>query len=828
MGSVVSGSGAAATFALGVVTNYATNAAPGWASHPWVVWSVFGVLAVGALVLELVGRRLDTAETVRGGRPMRLVSLERLRAGGMASLRAPHGSGPIRGRDGELDSLRRLLARPQGRYAVVCGVGGIGKTALAAALADIARAEGRTVFWIRWRDTEELAEQMIRTALACGLPDARLEEARAGRAGLPDLVWEQLEQTDKWLLVLDNIDTPQAVSPAGEDVASYRGWIRPASRGLLLVTSRNTDPTVWGIRAVLCRVVPLKPAAGGQVLCDAAPHAGTAEEAQVLADRLGGLPLALHAVGRYLAAPGSRHRTFSAYTIALETQLGTLLGATQAQASDPAVARTLIRHTWELSLDELATDGNPLARPALRLLSLLAPAPIPVSFLTPALVTEATGQPTGEIEVEAALNGLHTYGLVDTPTRQGGQPILGQIVLHPLVREITAHTHTTESTEPNRYQQSLTGRLIQAAQRVMSARGTDRDTARLLAPHLLAAATHPTNQHNHLLANAVDRISQSLTEAGDYGSALQLQQAAHSITARSFGPDHPETLNSRSHLADALDLFGWHQEAADHHHQVLAARERLLGVDHPDTLHSRNNLANALDHLGLHQEAADHHHQILTARERVLGVDHPDTLHSRNNLGLALGYLGHHRHAADLHRRALSGYESVLGTDHPDTLNSRNNLALALDDLGIYRAAADLHRQVLGAYERLLGPDHPATLHSRDNLGLALDHLGQHREAADLHRQVLGAYERVLGPDHPSTLTSRSNLGLALDHLGQHREAADHHQHVLTTRERVLGPAHPHTLHSRDHLAAALHAVDRTGTRSGSRRRFRVFGARRS
>ncbi|GAX58344.1 tetratricopeptide repeat protein [Streptomyces olivochromogenes] len=740
---------------------------------------------MAALVLGLVSRRLDAIDSVVGGGPVRLVPLRRV-LGGMTSLRAPNGSGPLRGRDGELEVLRRLLARPQGKYAVVCGVGGIGKTTLASALADVARAEGRGVFWIRWRSTEELAEQMTRTALACGLPEARLEEARSGRAGLPDVVWEQLEQTAKWLLVLDNVDTPQAVGPDGEDMASYRGWIRPSSRGLLLVTSRNTDPAVWGTQAVLRHVAPLEPAAGGQVLCDAAPHAGTAQEARRLADRLGGLPLALHDVGRYLAAPGSRHRTFTAYTTALDTQLGTLLGASQPRASDPAVGQALVRHTWELSLDQLATDGNPLARPALRLLSLPAPAPIPVSLLTPEMVTEATRQQTGEVEVEAALNGLHTYGLVDTPTRQGGQPVLGQVVLHPLVREITAHTHTTESTEPNRYQQALTGRLIQATQGVMGARIADWDTARLLAPHLLSAATHTTNQHNRHLADAVERISQSLTKAGDYGSALQLQQAAHSITARSFGPDHPEALNSRHHLADALDLFGRHQEAADLHQQILTTRERVLGADHPDTLLSRNNLANALDHLGRHQEAADHHRHILTARERVLGPDQIPTLHSRNNLGLALGYLGHHQEAADLHQRALSGYEHVLGPVHPHTLNSRNNLALALDDLG------------------------------------------RHREAADHHQHVLSAYERILGPDHPSTLTSRSNLGLALDHLGHHQEAADHHQHVLSTRERVLGPDHPHILHSRDNLAAVLRGSGRAGTVMGHGRRRWFRGPRRS
>ncbi|MEU9039488.1 tetratricopeptide repeat protein [Streptomyces sp. NPDC048352] len=810
------------------MTNYAASAVPDWASRPWVVWSVFGVLAVGAMGLGLVSRRLDATGSPMSRGQARPVPAGRAPVAGMASLRAPESAGPVRGRDGELDSLRALLARPEGRYAVVGGVGGIGKTTLASALAGVARAEGRSVFWIRWRGTEELAEQMTRAALACGLPETRLEEARAGRAGLPDVVWEQLERTAAWLLVIDNVDTPQAVGPDGEAVASYRGWIRPGGRGLLLVTSRNTDPVVWGPRAIVHRVAPLEPAAGGQVLCDAAPHAGTPEEARALADRLGGLPLALHAVGRYLAATGSRHHTFTAYAAALDTQLGTLLGAPHPRAGDPDVGRTLVRHTWELSLDQLAADGHPLARPVLRLLSLLAAAPVPVSLLTPELVTGATGRQTGVTEVEAALNGLHTYGLLDTPAHHDGHPALGLVVLHPVVREITAHAHTAESTDPYRYQRALVSRLIEAARGVTEARSADWDRARLLAPHLLAATAHPAEEHHRDLADAADHIGRSLTEGGAYGTALQLRQAAHRITARSSGPDHPDTLDSRNDLANALDLFGRHQEAADLHQQVLTARERILGADHPDTLLSRSNLANALDHLGRHQEAADHHRHVLATRERVLGPDHVHTLHSRNNLGLALGYLGRHREAAGFHREALSGYERALGADHPDSLNSRNNLALTLDHLGRHREAADLHRQVHGTYEQLLGPDHPDTLHSRDNLGLALDHIGRHQDAADLHRQVLGAYERTLGAAHPSTLTCRSNLGLALEHLGHPHEAAELHRQVLAAREGILGPDHPHTLQSRAHLATALTAVRQADTTSRPPRRRRFPTTRRT
>ncbi|MFE0462494.1 FxSxx-COOH system tetratricopeptide repeat protein [Kitasatospora sp. NPDC058965] len=823
MGSLVSGSGAAATCALGVVTNYVASGVPGWASNRWVVWSVFGALAAASLTLGLIGRRLDVAEPTGTGGPVGLVPLARVLGGGMSSsLRAPHAAVPVRGRDGELEALRRLLARPQGRYAVLCGVGGIGKTTLAAALAGVARAEGRAVFWIRWRTPEELAEQLIRTALACGLPEARLEEARAGRAGLPDVVWEQLERSGRWLLVLDNVDAPREVGPDGEDVASYRGWIRPSRRGLLLVTSRNTDPAVWGPQAVVRRIAPLAAAAGGQVLSDLAADAGTTDEARALADRLGGLPLALHAVGRYLAAPGSRHRAFSAYADALDTQLGTLLAAAPATSGDAAAGRSLVRRTWELSLDQLAADGVPLARPVLRLLSLLALSPVPVSLLTPDLVAEAVGEPAGEVELEAALNGLHTYGLVDTPTRQDGQRVLGQVTLHPLVREITAHAHTVEAVDPDRYRRALGTRLTRAAREVTGAGTAGWDGARLLAPHLLGAAELAVNERNAELADAVDRLSRFLDEAGDYSSALQLSQAAAPINDRALGPHHPATLRGRSTLADVLDRLGRYREAADLHRQVLAAREQVLGADDPATVRSRNDLANALDHLGHHQEAADLHQAVLTVRERALGPEHCDTVRSRSDLANALDHLRRHQEAADLHREVLAVRERVLGPDHPDTLHSRNNLGLALGYLGRHQEAADLHRQALTDYERVLGAEHPDTMNSRNNLGLALDDLGHHQDAADLHGEVLAAYERVLGPDHPDTLHSRNNLGLALHHLGRHREAAELHRRTLASYEHLLGPDHPTTVHSRTNLAAASEAAEHAARGAGLARGTRA------
>ncbi|WP_052189948.1 hypothetical protein [Streptomyces sp. NRRL S-1824] len=91
---------------------------------------------------------------------------------------------------------------------------------------------------------------------------------------------------------------------------------------------------------------PLADEAGGVVLRDAAPHAGTPSEAEALAVRLGGLPLALNAAGSYLSASTSRHRTFTAYQRALDVEFGDLIGAVHpGAAGDPEIARQVVRHT---------------------------------------------------------------------------------------------------------------------------------------------------------------------------------------------------------------------------------------------------------------------------------------------------------------------------------------------------------------------------------------------------------------------------------------------------------------------------------------------------
>lgn len=197
----------------------------------------------------------------------------------------------------------------------------------------------------------------------------------------------------------------------------------------LAVARRHQNPATWGPAAQLIQLDPLDEHAGAQVLLTDAPQAGTGEEAQGLSTRLGGLPLTLHAAGQALAEPTAELRSFSAYQQALASRSISLLPDLPASpdASDPEIARRLVGYTWELSLDQLAAEGLPLARPLLRLAALLAEAPFPRSLLTSELLAQVTGRDVRTAALDGALAGLGRYGLLEVPalprTRQ--VPALG-------------------------------------------------------------------------------------------------------------------------------------------------------------------------------------------------------------------------------------------------------------------------------------------------------------------------------------------------------------------------------------------------------------------
>ncbi|MCF1594560.1 tetratricopeptide repeat protein [Streptomyces muensis] len=744
------------------MTNYASDSVPSWAGHAWVIWPTFAALALLSIGLTWFSTRQDGESSS----PSTLTPVRPLAAVSPASLRPPHIEAELmHGRQAELDRLTHMLRTPNGRFAVICAGGGMGKTTVAAMLCAKAAEAGYDAYWVRWQGLESLQAQLTQVALDCGLPPALLERARAGHDSLPDVFWLHLARTRKWLLVIDNIDDPSPIVPATEQLSDYRGWVRPYGAGLLLLTSRDTSQDVWGSAAELLRLRPLTTTAGGQVLLDLAPQSGTLSEAESLAVRLGGLPLALRAAGRYLTETTSRYRTFTAYQQALEQDLSPLLGPEQPDATDPEVARDVVRHTWEISLDQLAGDRRPLARPVLRLLSLFADAPIPRDLVLGGFVQAVIGETVTEGALDDALSGLRRYDLLQaTETAHGGDASFPCLVLHPLVREVNVYILSTTTADVPGWRRKVALHLISWTRELSEVSQSSWDRARLIAPHFALVAELGADGSIPLpnALDALENLAALLSDAGAHPLQLTLRRSAHDIARQILGADHPDTLECLSKYARALRATGDYSAAIDRHREVLAVRTRVLGPRHLDTVSSGHHLARALRYMGRHAESVDLAMGTTSALTNALGPDHPETLASRDVLALALDSLGNHREAAEIHTAVAEIRTRVLGPTHPRTISSLNHLADSLNRLGEHTRAARLARETVRTAHHALGPDHPRTLNGRHALATALHGLGEFAEAARIHRDVLQARTRILDAEHPEAIESRDALERSL------------------------------------------------------------------
>src|SRR6201989_3393230 len=187
----------------------------------------------------------------------------------------------------------------------------------------------------------------------------------------------------------------------------------------------GTWPPRWPIPATTRR---LDEEAGAEVRRALAPEVADpgGHEARELSRRLGGLPLALHLAGAYLGSPFARWSSFAGYREALDgVELPAALMDIEEQGAD---IHSTVQRTWDLSLDALAAEGRPQARPLLLVLSCFAPAtPIPAWLLQlPPLQdladrTGESGDRSARRGLRDGLQGLSRTGLIDI-TGNGGRP----------------------------------------------------------------------------------------------------------------------------------------------------------------------------------------------------------------------------------------------------------------------------------------------------------------------------------------------------------------------------------------------------------------------
>jgi CRP-like cAMP-binding protein/tetratricopeptide (TPR) repeat protein len=719
----------------------------------------------------------------------------------------------VRGRDGLLGELRRALRSYPWRASrtfVITGMGGLGKSTVALAAAKMAKDRGYRVWWLGATDTALLTSGMLEVLRELGAPESVIAPVREGARTAPARAWEFLNGEHaggrRWLLIFDGADHPAVLAGADATTpADGTGWLRADPAGMVIVTTRNRDPQVWGTGVTLRELKPLDEEASAEVLRDLAPEVTDpgGHQARELSRRLGGLPLALHLAGAYLGSPFARWSTFAGYHEALDSvELPAALADIEGPGAD---VRADVQRTWDLSLDALAAEGRPQARLLLFVLSCFAPAtPIPAWLLRPApladLLQNEAGEPAkdgGWSRLRAGMQGLSHTGLIEISSG-GGPAGVHAITVHPVVADANrSRLATIAAAERTMVQNAAVALLEAAAGGLDPSRPGDWPAWRLLVPHLDAAIDLLADD---LAAPVLARLltvsaagTEALLSSGRLAAAGKLAQVSVQ-TAAFLSRDDPAAMTARGCLADTLVRRGRASEAEALYRELLADRCRVQGTDHLDTLTTRHDLAAAIGMQGRYGEAEALYRGLLDDDYRLLGPGHRETLAARYNQARMIGLQGRYAEAEELGRAVLADQHRLLGDSDPDSLNTRQHLARVTGKAGRYADAERMYRQVLADRRRVLGNDHPDTLATRHRLARIVGLQGRYAEAEELCHQILQDRHRLLGEDHPDNLATRHRLARMLGLQGRYADAEPLFRQVLAARRHTLGEDHPDTL----------------------------------
>ena len=662
---------------------------------------------------------------------------------------------------GRTDALAQLDERLDGSDAqtaaitarqAIHGLGGIGKTRLAIEYAWQHIDDYPTCLFVGADSPQNLdanlAQLCVERVLDLPEKDAQEQEMQTKAA----LRW--FAQHDGWLLILDNVDTPEAQLAVGRILPQLR-------RGRVLITSRLAD---WddAVQSLPLDTLDNADAVAyllGKTHGRRVPADDDDVVASQLAETLGGLALALEQAGKFIARKRIGLSDYLQRWQASEAKLREWRDPQQTNYPHSLAV------TWETSFEQLSPEAQML----LNVLSFFAPDPIPRDYFAEGFDSnELAGLVNDDADtsadVEDLLDELASLSLLRWEESNRA------FTVHRLVQEI-ARARLEDG------EKSALGVAVQTINRALpgdppptDVRSWSRwDQLRAHAERVIALDV--PREPGEGTARLCSELGLYLKGRALYAEAEPQMLRAFDIYQACFGLDHPKVVGSLTNLASLKLELNQLVEASSLLTRAKVIGESLLDRRHPQRIANAANYAELLRVKNRPVEAEALMWRVMTEIEISFGREAPLAAIVLGNLALLFVSEKRFDDAELVILRAISINFGAYGRSHQDVAENLNTLGGIKKETGAFEEAETLIKEALKIDEEGFGCGHPKVANRLDNLATLLVMTGREFEAEPLMMRALAIEEGVFGRDHPTVAIRLNNLGALFMRTGRLVEA---------------------------------------------------------
>ncbi|KAL8792224.1 MAG: hypothetical protein Q9195_005180 [Heterodermia aff. obscurata] len=761
------------------------------------------------------------------------------------------------GRDAQLRQISSYFAtrsanRPQ--VLVLHALGGQGKSQIAIEYCQISREQYAGIFWVN-ASSEDMAVQSY-ARIAAAVSGSSSSEIRDGQA-VVKTVMDYLSNWDQaWLLVFDNYDKP-------EEFPHVQKFLPEFGHGHIIFTSRRNEEL--DRLGSLLEIPAMNAHEGISLLLrghsdqDIEQHLMTASK---IVDRLGGLPLAidqaaayirsqrlpLHLLGNFLTTYDPKRREVLSHIPPRFWEYGTMQIHGKEERKKALNAFT----TWELSLEQLKTDGSFPSDEMTHFLTLAA-------FFNPVRIEEWLFRYYSERDhcIEDCAAWEQLLSAPDKESADESDEGSGQDSDHSSYQRsaddpdqgnngtasLASNDKIDDEINDDHYNSRLSDlasdanprdwicerrwnsvqfwdvlskfkdlSLIQSLEgppekAIFSLHPLIRDWLQLrdeeYSPQRMTAESVAVVAASAKSSDYEDMSLEQRTSLLAHIDAVVLSDNHFTKEQHQLGHDIQNCGNAYR-LAAFYDDQGHYKAAEKLLSRISATQTKLLGKEHKDTLETMHLCGALLHSQGILDESEKVKRQTVQLKKRILGEEHESTLRSLISLAATLQQQYKFDGAESRERQLLQIHENKFGKEHLSTIKCSTMLASTLRLQGKLAEAEKMQREALHVGETVLGRHHRIRVEVMHKLLPTLQEQRKNEEAEKIGREVLHLSESIHGKKYPTTLSIKSLLAVTLFLRGRNEEAVKSCRKVLELHEKVRGKNHPNTLDCRDRLAWML------------------------